>query len=82
MKLPYCLFEYFYYKTTKYDLVNKFFYKNTKKIPKFQKIVLNFNCKTTDIKQISTTLLALELITGKRRRFVTKDVEHFLLRSQ
>ena len=45
--------ENFYFKTLKYDLINKFIYKNTTKLPKLKKIILNFGSKTADIKQLS-----------------------------
>jgi large subunit ribosomal protein L5 len=58
--------KYFYTTNLKHDLVNKFLYLNTKKIPKIKKIILNFGCKTSDIKRISNCLLALELITNQK----------------
>lgn len=58
--------EYYYNRTLKYDLINKFCYTNIKKIPKLKKVVLNFGCKTTDIKKLATSLLALELISNKK----------------
>lgn len=56
----------FYNKTLKYELINKFNYQNVKNIPKLEKIVLNFNCKTPDLRNISANLLAFELITGQK----------------
>ena len=47
-------------------MINKFFYTDIKKLPKIQKIVLNFGCKTSNIKAIATSLLALELIAFKK----------------
>lgn len=58
--------NYFNLKPFKYDLINKFYYNKTKNLPKFKKIILNFNCKTTKIKSLSSSLLALELITNKK----------------
>lgn len=55
-----------YQKIIKYDLLNKFYYNNIKKIPELQKVTLNFACKTPEIKFISSSLLALELISYKR----------------
>jgi large subunit ribosomal protein L5 len=63
--------EHLILKTLKYDLTNKFLYKNTKKIPKVKKIILNFGCKTTDIKNLSASLLALELLTLKKSKLTT-----------
>ena len=56
----------FYLKTYKYDLINKFFYKSTKELPKIKQITLNFKCKTTELKTLTSTLLATELISKKR----------------
>lgn len=56
----------FYLKTYKYDLINKFCYQNTKKLPKFKKIVLNFECRTTDLKKLTSALLAFELIANQK----------------
>jgi large subunit ribosomal protein L5 len=53
-------------KTLKHELVNKFNYTNTKKIPKLKKIILNFNCNSTDIKNLSASLLALKLISYQK----------------
>jgi len=72
--------KYFYFKTLKYDLINKFSYKNTKKLPKIKKIILSFGCKTTDIKQISASLLALELITLKKGKLTTTKKSNILLK--
>ena len=55
-----------YIKNLKYDLLNKFFYKKIQKLPKIKKIILNFGCKTTNIKVLANHLLALELITDKK----------------
>jgi large subunit ribosomal protein L5 len=35
-------------------------------LPELKKIILNFGCKTADVKQLAASLLALELITGQR----------------
>ncbi len=58
--------NYFYTKTLKFDLINKFHYTDLKKLPKLKEIILNFNCKTTELKQLATNLLALELITNQK----------------
>jgi large subunit ribosomal protein L5 len=71
--------EHFYLKTLKYDLSNKFLYKNTKELPKLKKIILNFGCKTSDLKQLSASLLALELITNQKSKLtITKYSNIFL----
>lgn len=56
----------FYLKTIQYDLINKFPYNHTKKLPKFKKIILNFECKTNEIKMLTSSLVALKLITNQK----------------
>jgi large subunit ribosomal protein L5 len=58
--------ENFYFKTLKYDLMNKFVYNSTNRLPKLKKIILNFGSKTADIKQLSSGLLAFELIANQK----------------
>lgn len=58
--------NYFYTRTLKFDLINKFYYTNLKKLPKLKKVVLNFSCRTTELKSLATSLLALELITNQK----------------
>jgi ribosomal protein L5 len=74
--------ETFYLKTLQYELVNKFFVKNTKNIPKLKKIVLNFNYggKHSNFKLLASSLLALELTTGQKG-LITKSTSINLLLS-
>lgn len=58
--------NYFYKRTLRFDLINKFYYTDLKKLPKLKKIILNFSCKTTELKSLATNLLALELITNQK----------------
>lgn len=67
-------------KTIKYDLTNKFFYKTTKEIPEIKKIILNFGCRTTDIRRLSASLLALELITSKKGKLTTTKKANVVLK--
>lgn len=55
----------FYDSNLKYELINRFIYKNTKKMPRIEKIVLNFGCKTADSGQLASSLLALEFLTDQ-----------------
>lgn len=57
---------YFYTKTLKFDLINKFHYTNLKKLPNLKQIILNFSCKTPELKTLATHLIALELISNKK----------------
>jgi large subunit ribosomal protein L5 len=66
------LLENYYTKVIKYDLINKFFYNQLKDIPELKKIILNFGCKSFEIKSIAAALLSLELITTKQSS-VTKS---------
>lgn len=66
--------------TLKHDLINKFNYKNINDLPKLKKIILNFGCKTNDIKQLSTALLALELITNQKGTLTTSKKSNILLK--
>jgi large subunit ribosomal protein L5 len=72
--------ENFYIKTLKYDLVNKFLYKSTKKLPVIKKIILNFGCKTNDIKYLAASLLALELITNQKSSMTLTRHSNILLK--
>ena len=56
----------FYRRTLKFDLINKFLYKNTKELPKLKKIILNFGCNNNEIKNLAASLLALELIANQK----------------
>ena len=58
--------NYFCTKTLKFDLINKFYYTDLKKLPNLKQIVLNFSCKTTELKILATHLIALELITNQK----------------
>ena len=62
---------YFNKKTFKYDLINKYLYKNIKELPTLKKIILNFGYKNNDIKNLATGLIALQLIS-KQRGILTK----------
>ena len=61
------IIEQYYKQIIRYDLINKFSYNDLKKIPKIKKIILNFGCKNSEIKSLSTSLLALELITKRTK---------------
>lgn len=58
--------EYYYKNVIKYDLLNRFHYKTLNKIPKLNKIVLNFGCKDSNFMQLVSPLIALELITSQK----------------
>ena len=61
----------YYNSIIKYNLINKFNYKNLKDIPKIKNITLNFNCKSFELKHLGASLLALQLITKKKGTLTT-----------
>ena len=62
----------YYNNIVKYDLINKFRYKNINNLPKVNAIVLSFNYKTNNLKQLISSLIALELI-GEQKPIFTKS---------
>lgn len=72
--------ENLYKKNLKHNLVNKFIYKNSKKLPSISKIILNFGSTNTSIKCISSNLLALELITNQKSKMTFTKHSNILLK--
>jgi large subunit ribosomal protein L5 len=72
--------EYYYFNTIKYDLINRFNYKNIKNVPKLNKIILNFGCKTFELKKLSTSLLSLQLITTKKGTLTVSKQPNIVLK--
>lgn len=72
--------NYFHCKTIKYDLINKFNYNKTKNLPKLKKVILNFSFNNTQIKNLSASLLALELIAIKKGKLTTTKKSNILLK--
>jgi len=60
------LLKEFYNQTVIYDLINRYHYKTIEQIPTITKIVLSFTIKESDLKSLSASLLALELITSQK----------------
>ena len=60
------ILENYYKKVIRYDLLNKFLYNRIEDIPQLKKIVLNFGCKSFDMRNLAVSLLSLELITGQK----------------
>jgi len=58
--------ENYYQNTIKYDLLNKFFYKNIKEIPEIKKIILNFDIGDMRFRDFAAALTAIELVTTKK----------------
>jgi large subunit ribosomal protein L5 len=72
--------SYYYNKTLKYELINKFHYHKLTKLPKIKKIILNFNYKTDEIKSISASLLALELLAFQKGVFNTTNKTNLFIK--
>jgi len=63
-------FQNYNFNIIKYDLINKFIYNKVTQIPKLQFIVLRFDIKTLNIKFLMSALLALELLTLQKGKFL------------
>lgn len=74
------MLERYYNHVIKIDLINKYSYINFKKIPKIEKIVLNFGCKNSDFFEISSALLFLELISQKKSNVTRAKRSNILLK--
>lgn len=72
--------EHYYNSIVKYNLIYKFNYKNLKNVPKLKKIILNFGCKTSDLKILASSLLALQLITGKKGDLTLSSQSNIVLK--
>jgi large subunit ribosomal protein L5 len=74
------LLKNYYKKIIKYDLINKFTYKQLKEIPKLKKVNLNFGCNNFDCKSLASTMLAFELITNKQGKLTNLRQPNLLLK--
>lgn len=74
------ILENYYKKVIRHDLINKFSYNNLGTIPELKKIILNFGCKSFEIKNIAASLLALELITTKQGSVTKSKRANILLK--
>lgn len=74
------LLENYYKQVIKHDLINKFFYNQLKDIPELKKIILNFGCKSFEIKNIAAALLSLELVTTKEATVTKSKRANILLK--
>jgi large subunit ribosomal protein L5 len=70
----------YYNNIIKYDLINKFYYKNHKQIPKIVSIILSFNCKNLNTKNLISSLIALELISTKKGVILTSNKSNISLK--
>jgi len=66
----------------KQDLINKFNYKNIKKIPQIKKILLDIPSKTNDLSHILSALAGLELLTSQKSTPITTKKPKIVLKSK
>jgi len=52
------ILENYYKKVIRHDLLNKFFYNRIEDIPQLKKVVLNFGCKSFDLRNLAVSLLS------------------------
>ena len=74
------ILENYYKKVIRRDLLNKFRYNNIEEIPRLKKIILNFGCKSSEIKILAASLLALELIGVQQSTFTKSRRANILLK--
>ena len=74
------MLEKYYNHVIKVDLINKYSHVNFKEIPKIEKIILNFGCKNSDLFEISSALLFLELISQKKSTVTRAKRSNVLLK--
>nr|YP_009317745.1 ribosomal protein L5 [Navicula ramosissima]AOY40401.1 ribosomal protein L5 [Navicula ramosissima] len=74
--------ETYYKRIVKQDLANKFIFTNNKKLPKLEKITLNFGCKNVSIQKFAITMLALEIISLKKGAITVTKKPNVLLKIQ
>jgi large subunit ribosomal protein L5 len=72
--------DHYYNNIIKKDLINRFNYKSIKKIPKLEKIVLNFGCKSFELKKLASSILSLQLITTKKGVLTVSKKPNLLLK--
>ena len=72
--------EYYYNNIIKKDLINRFNYKSVKKIPKLEKITVNFGCKSFELKKLASSILSLQLVTTKKGVLTTSKKPNLLLK--
>lgn len=75
------LIKSYYKKIIQFDLINKFKYNNTiETFPYLKRIVLNFGCKSYDIKILASTFFTLKLITKKNSLLIRSKQANLLLK--
>ena len=74
------VFEYYYKRIIKQDLLVKFNYKNSLQIPNLEKIVLSFSASQSSLRQLLPLLAALTLISSQTPSLITSKRLHLFLK--
>lgn len=74
--------EYYSKSVVKYDLINKFRFETSTKLPDIKFINLRFNFKKFEVKSLMSALIALELITNQKATFITSKKFNVSLKLQ
>jgi len=74
------ILENYYKKVIRYDLLNKFSYNRIEDIPQLKKVVLNFGCKSFDIRNLAVSLFSLELIAYQKGILTKSKRSNILLK--
>ena len=67
-------------KIVKYDLINKFTYKNITNIPKLNYIILNFNLKKGETKSLIKLMSSLKLIVLQDPKITTSKTSNIVFK--
>lgn len=70
----------YYNNIIKFDLINKFNYKTINFFPKIKKIVLTFNCDTSNVKILIASFLAIEIILNQKTKITIFKNSNLLLK--
>ena len=75
-------FECYLYNIVKYDLFNKFYFKNVNAITKLKKIVLNFSINSLDFSSLITFLATFELLGSQKGIFTRSKTSNIVFKIQ
>lgn len=67
-------------KIVKYDLINKYLFVSSKKLPKLKKVILNFSYKNDNFKELASSLVVLKLITMQKGMITKAKVANISLK--
>lgn len=70
----------FYNKTIKFDLVNKFYYRNILVVPKITSIKFHINCRPANLNKLASSLLTLIFISKEKGILVTTKKPNLVLK--